>query len=771
MGFYGNITNTSKTTFTFDKIYNNRLQMDNSCASDGVFLGRYVLVEYGLPATQYIIGYFDRSSGIMYDDPTDRSDSHIILWEKGKLVKVSRGNYWYLYVGESTSGSQYWKQLTTITNDRIDDEQYDTNYKIDYPVYGRGYDSTVWIKQYINNQETYVQIAELNTVVPNFSIYPLLPQDPYVAVDNASVIYQPGKYYYYDKTDSHYKLDNNETKTEGRVYYLESELGPAITADQSSTNLLYKLRVPTNFQLDLDDNNIYYNKEGFSKTKHSYDNKTENTINYKLSQSGYRFYYNVEQDNVVSEPIEDGYDRKSLVVKLPALGNAVCDTYDLLYGQNRNDSATNFNKTSVKGALNTLNRKMNLGKLEANKLIYFSTEKDTDINDNYMKSATIQGDNLISIDADIEKNKGAIKITHNNLDVNKASKSYGKDVSFSTFGSSITLPKLSTDRAGHIVKEETFSVSIPKGSYKDIKEGNVLTSLSFTDTTGALNGEKSYLGTLTLGTGYTTNNKLNTITKDTTLNDSISKLIDNSDSKYNTLLGQANNNFGKDTVPTLYGLRQGINSDRTSISNLSSKIDILNGTVSTTNSVAYSIKQAIDKLNKADNKVDKQFVTAVEEKNGIITVSRSALQESDLPITFDGIYSSSNKVATMSSLTTLKTKLLGGYTGTLADVNTLASNKLNENAVRGLTYEAASGNNGAKTIVGIFDLIVELQNKNTQLNTVIKDLQNKNTQLNTTIKTLQNKDTELNNLIIGLRTDVDALKNNSNNTDTPSETT
>lgn len=67
-------------------------------------------------------------------------------------------------------------------------------------------------------------------------------------------------------------------------------------------------------------------------------------------------------------------------------------------------------------------------------------------------------------------------------------------------------------------------------------------------------------------------------------------MIDNSDSKYNTLLGQTNNSFGKDTIPTLYGLRQGINSDRTSIGNLSSKIDILNGDVSTTNSVAYSIK-------------------------------------------------------------------------------------------------------------------------------------------------------------------------------------
>ena len=111
----------------------------------------------------------------------------------------------------------------------------------------------------------------------------------------------------------------------------------------------------------------------------------------------------------------------------------------------------------------------------------------------------------------------------------------------------------------------------------------------------------------------------------------------------------------------------------------------------------------------------------------------------------------------MSSLNTLKTNLLGGYTGTLADINTLASGKLNESAVRGLTYNATSGNNGAKTIAEMFDLIVELQNKNTQLNT--------------TIKALQDKDIELNNLIVGLRTDVDALKNGSNNTDTPSETT
>lgn len=742
MGFYGNITNTSKTTFTFDKIYSNRLQMDNSCTSDGIFLGRYVLVEYGLPATQYIVGYLDNK--IMYDDPSDRSDSHIILCENGKLVKVKRSNQWYLYVGNVTaSGTKEWKYLTRITNDRVDDEQYNLNYQIDYPVYGRGYDSTVWIKQYINNQETYVQIAELNTVVPNFAIYPLLPQDPYVVIDDTSVVYEPNKYYYYDEIDSHYKLDNSETKIEGRTYYLKSQIAPAIISDESSTNLLYKLRVPTNFQLDLDENNIYYNKEGFSKTKRSRDDETENTINYKLSQSGYQFYYDAEADNVTGEPIEDGYDRKSLTIKLPALGNAVCDTYDLLYGQNRNDSTTNFDKTNVKGALNILNKKMSLDKLETNKLIYFSTETDNSINDNYMKSATIEGDNLISVDADIEKNSGAIKVTHNNLDVNKASKSYGQDVDFSTFGSSIKLPKLFTDRAGHIVKEETFSISIPKGSYENTKDGNVLTSLKFTDTTGALTSEKSYLGTLALGTGYTTNSKLNTITKDTTLNDSISKLIDNSDSKYNTLLGNSTNSFGKNTVPTLYGLRQGINADRDSISGLSGKINTLNGNASVENSVAYSIKQAIDNLNKDDSKEDKKFVTAVEEKNGLINVSKSVLQVSDLPITFDGEYSAGNKVATMSSLNTLKTTILGNYTDTVESLNTLVSSKLDENAARALEYNATSGNNGAKTIAGMFDLIVALQSKNT----------------------------ELNDLITGLRTDVDALKNGSNNAGTPTETT
>ena len=46
MGFYGNITNTSRTTFQFDRVYPSRQAMDDNCASDGIYAGRYVLIEY-----------------------------------------------------------------------------------------------------------------------------------------------------------------------------------------------------------------------------------------------------------------------------------------------------------------------------------------------------------------------------------------------------------------------------------------------------------------------------------------------------------------------------------------------------------------------------------------------------------------------------------------------------------------------------------------------------------------------------------------------------
>ena len=66
MGFYGNIKNTSRTQFSFDRIYANRVEMDNMASLDGIYAGRFVLIEYDTAATPsfYSAGYL--KDGIIY---------------------------------------------------------------------------------------------------------------------------------------------------------------------------------------------------------------------------------------------------------------------------------------------------------------------------------------------------------------------------------------------------------------------------------------------------------------------------------------------------------------------------------------------------------------------------------------------------------------------------------------------------------------------------------------------------------------------------------
>lgn len=73
MAFYGNITNTSKTTFSFDKTYSNRYEMDLNANRDGVFVGRYVLVDYdaGLKSSSYIL---------------DKGNEHLYLYDNAETA-------------------------------------------------------------------------------------------------------------------------------------------------------------------------------------------------------------------------------------------------------------------------------------------------------------------------------------------------------------------------------------------------------------------------------------------------------------------------------------------------------------------------------------------------------------------------------------------------------------------------------------------------------------------------------------------------------------
>lgn len=131
---------------TFDKVYPNRTAMDNAIIDgldDGVFVGRFVLVEYDNPDASY--------SGDLTDETAIYNDNY-----------------------------------------RIDKENASYGGKI-----GHGYDATVWRKEVLPNSNPikykYVMLAELNSVVPTFNIVAEAPAEipvkPYFSADSNNVYY------------------------------------------------------------------------------------------------------------------------------------------------------------------------------------------------------------------------------------------------------------------------------------------------------------------------------------------------------------------------------------------------------------------------------------------------------------------------------------------------------------------------------------------------------------------------------------------------------
>lgn len=236
MGFYGNITNTARTQFQFDKIYPSRTAMENQCSKDGVYVGRYVLIEYDSPVQSnyktafrqgtvaefldgsylYMSKNFEEANRVPYFadqywdydwDSTDIIDGVV----EGTRVRVKEtedqyieqtlvakvGEYtFYECIGASGQAEGHAAKFKYIATDYTDN--YSTNYNRDKAAYsnsiGRGWDSTVWQKVYEDGKEKYVMIAELNSVVPTFDIQAdapsLAPITPHFDANSTNVYYK-----------------------------------------------------------------------------------------------------------------------------------------------------------------------------------------------------------------------------------------------------------------------------------------------------------------------------------------------------------------------------------------------------------------------------------------------------------------------------------------------------------------------------------------------------------------------------------------------------
>lgn len=342
MGFYGNITNTSKTQFQFDRIYPNRATMESTMLVDGIYAGRYVLIEYDSDLKSsldtFLRVYF--VGNVAYTTPKAQIESQLNKsdLDVGDIVYTAPP-----YIADEElvpKDCVFWKctsskidgstQPATFEKAVSSDSNYVMNFNIDTAKYGegRGYDSTVWQKIYVEGNEKYVQIAELNSVVPTFDISAdaptVYPIQPHFDVQSTNVYYklhwQPQwgmrlKEATLNKTQSD---DKKNYPSDEETAYIKYIYDPT-TGSQTSDTVEYS-------------GAIYYNRAGFLKDiKTHYDGEYKDAI--QVTPTGISGNtYNVHNPNNSSNTNNIQPDIQEFKILLPSLGNTISDIWDIIYG-------------------------------------------------------------------------------------------------------------------------------------------------------------------------------------------------------------------------------------------------------------------------------------------------------------------------------------------------------------------------------------------------------------------------------------------------------
>lgn len=351
MGFYGNITNTSKTTFSFDLIYDTRTEMDKNANVDGVFLGRYVLVNYD---EEPIKAYYNSSTDRFYNTANFSLNSMI----------TPREGVIYQDIYNATSPVSFYKwdgSRHVLCNSNT---PYQERFSKDVTNYGRGYDSTAWVKRYdtVTDSYKYVMIAELNAVIPTLHMVvdspTAVPTTPYFDRDTTNIDY-------YLHMQSDYGMQIKEQMD--NAYSDETVQRVPVFWEVDETGYQYPSKgTPTNVAAD-----IYYNKAGFRhdiRTLMDDAGHNQDTINYSMAQSGRKYGADADlgvyKNGVTADDVYEWY------IRLPSIGNSICRMWDKVYdnrnngqyralnkAQQRNDKDSNlvsYNKETLIGMMNTV---------------------------------------------------------------------------------------------------------------------------------------------------------------------------------------------------------------------------------------------------------------------------------------------------------------------------------------------------------------------------------------------------------------------------------
>lgn len=348
MGFYGNITNTSRTQFQFDRIYANRVEMDEGALTDGIFMNRYVLVEYDSEVNTDTMIRVQLKNNQLYYNPTGKTDYSTLLTrsqvKKNDIVYSYDNNLYIFYLITSnyqvnSSSAATFKEI--VRGDESS-PNYVKNYNIDINVYGagRGYDSTVWQKTYVNNIEKYVMIAELNSVVPTFDVSADAPTtEPVVP------------HFDTQSTDLYYKL-HWQAPWGMRI----KQAASSSQSDETTSYTKYTYNPDTGTEVESSSGSypadIYYNKAGFDVTQHN-ESSTANKITIAPTGKSGNLY---NKHNGTAETVAKN-DIQEVSIILPAIGNAICKVWDTMYSTARNrDVAWKYNGSGANSSLGGMTR-------------------------------------------------------------------------------------------------------------------------------------------------------------------------------------------------------------------------------------------------------------------------------------------------------------------------------------------------------------------------------------------------------------------------------
>lgn len=344
MGFYGNITNTSRAQFQFDRTYSNRATMEANITTDGIYAGRYILIEYDTDL-QKSLDTFPRvymQGGIAYTAPDFSYTSRV------NKKDINLGDIVFTAT-DYTEGQPlvptdcvFWKCTSAFDNKSSDpatfaqvvgsESNYVMNFNIDTAKYGesRGYDSTVWQKVYVNNIEKYVQIAELNSVVPTFDISAdaptIRPIQPHFDINSTNVYY---KLHWQPQWGFRAKEANGNNKTTSK----DSTVYPS---DENIVYTIYEYN-PDKGTMNNSETEypaaIYYNKAGFDKSIRTRDGQTSDNIQVTpTGVSGNTYNVHSTSGGFTNNTQEDIQEFRIL---LPSLGNTISDVWDIIYGHGK----------------------------------------------------------------------------------------------------------------------------------------------------------------------------------------------------------------------------------------------------------------------------------------------------------------------------------------------------------------------------------------------------------------------------------------------------